>query len=69
MQTTSAAAVRSDGLQEGAASGRAGRTASEAGWPAGARRSDDGNTLFRAYRYGPDFPGLAGKDAEAGQDD
>jgi hypothetical protein len=26
-----------------------------------------GNTLFRAYRYGPNFPGLAGKTLKAGK--
>lgn len=26
-----------------------------------------GNTLFRATRYGPDFPGLAGKTLKPGQ--
>ena len=26
-----------------------------------------GNTLFRAYRYGPDFPGLAGKTLKPGK--
>ena len=26
-----------------------------------------GNTLFRAYRYGPDFPGLAGKVLKPGK--
>jgi hypothetical protein len=26
-----------------------------------------GNTLFRAYRYGADFPGLAGKDLKPGK--
>ena len=26
-----------------------------------------GNTLFRAYRYGTDFPGLAGKDLRPGK--
>ncbi len=28
-----------------------------------------GNTLFRAYRYGPDFPGARRQVAEIGQDD
>ena len=26
-----------------------------------------GNTLFRAYRYGPEFPGLAGKSLKPGK--
>jgi hypothetical protein len=26
-----------------------------------------GNTLFRAYRYGADFPGLAGKELQPGK--
>ena len=26
-----------------------------------------GNTLFRAYRYGPDFPGLAGRTLKPGK--
>jgi len=26
-----------------------------------------GNTLFRAYRYGADFPGLAGRELKPGK--
>jgi hypothetical protein len=33
----------------------------------GARGGPNGRNVFRAYRFGPDFPGLAGKSLTAGK--
>ncbi len=63
--------VRPAGLREGrrTTAERPGRTQQkgQGGPPRGPGGPIAGNTLFRAYRYGPDFPGLAGKVLKPGK--
>ena len=45
----------------------AGRPPPGPGGPPGPPGGFGGNAVFRAYRYGPDYPGLAGKDLKPGK--